>query len=49
MRKTKKNDELEKREINDAMEAVEAYITGEYKSMYLMDAWMKIKEYLKNH
>ena len=35
-------------DILDSVEVVEAFINGEYKSIYLMDSWMKIREYIYN-
>ena len=32
--------------IEEALEIVEAFINGRYKSIYLMDAFMTIKDYI---
>ena len=32
--------------IEEALEIVEAFIDGRYKSIYLMDAFMTIKDYI---
>ena len=40
-----KEKEFSKRNIEEAIMVVEAYINNEYKSMYLMDAWIKLKEF----
>ena len=37
---------MDKENILDSVEVVEAFINGEYKSIYLMDNWMKIREYI---
>ena len=34
------------KDILEAVEVVEAYIDGKYKSIYLMDSWMKIRDYI---
>ena len=34
-------------EIEEAIEIIESYINYGYKSMYLMDAWLHIKEHLE--
>ena len=39
----------ETKEVNhilDDVEVVEAFINGDYKSIYLMDAWMNIRNYI---
>ena len=33
-------------DLEDDVLVVDAFIHGEYKSMYLMDCWMKLKEHL---
>lgn len=35
--------------MDEALEIVDAYINRKYKSMYLMSAWMKIREYIHEH
>ena len=37
---------MDKENILDAVEVVEAFINGEYKSIYLMDSWMQIRDYI---
>lgn len=34
-------------EIEDAIADVEAFLDGRYKSIYLMDSWLKIKEFIE--
>lgn len=33
--------------MDEAVEIVDAYINRKYKSMYLMSAWIKIREYIE--
>jgi len=35
--------------MDEALEIVDAYINKRYKSIYLMSAWMKIREYIHEH
>ena len=40
--------ETSKQDIQEAVDIVGAFLDGRYKSMYLMDAWVKIREILEN-
>lgn len=33
--------------MDEALEIVDAYINRKYKSIYLMSAWMKIREFIE--
>lgn len=37
---------INRRDIEDAIVDVDAYLFGRYKSIYLMSSWMKLKEVL---
>lgn len=49
MKKTDKinNVTIDRREVEEAVGIVNAFIHGEYKSIYLMDSWAKIMEALQ--
>lgn len=42
----KTESKINRRDIEDAIVDVDAYLFGRYKSIYLMSSWMKLKKYL---
>ena len=36
-------------EIEEALADVQAFLDGRYKSIYLMDSWIKIREFVEEH
>lgn len=49
MRKKEKDIQIANNELDEAIAVVNAFVNGQYKSMYLMDSWTLIKEYISTH
>lgn len=39
--------DMTKTEINEAIDTIEAFINGKYKSMYLHDYWLRLRDALE--
>lgn len=45
----KKEKEFVQHEMQEAVDVIDAYINNQYKSIYLVDAWMKLKEFVETN